>query len=136
MSSKTFNCGDLVAYSKGYDNGISIYWWCRWCRLLDIMVDGQSHHSYDIVTGQGDENTNALFKLQPLGISYDSIWDFSRKIEPLNEEVIWTQRTHDIILIETDNMERLYREMIKTADDKIQFIRKYRNRDEKIEELM
>lgn len=133
MSTKTFNCGDLVAYSKGYDNGISIYWWCR---LLDIVVDGQSHNSYDIVTGCGDKNTDGLFKLQPLGISYDSIWDFSRKIEPLNEEVIWTQRTHDVHLIETDQMEKLYNELIRKADDRIQFIRKYRNRDEKLEELL
>lgn len=132
MSTKTFNCGDLVAYSKG-DNGISIYWWCR---LLDIVVDGQSHNSYDIVTGCGDKNTDGLFKLQPLGISYDSIWDFSRKIEPLNEEVIWTQRTHDVHLIETDQMEKLYNELIRKADDRIQFIRKYRNRDEKLEELL
>lgn len=130
---KKFKSGDLVAYFNGWDNGVSTY---LWCKLLDLMVEGQSQDQYDIVTGRGDENTKATFKLKPIGVSYNNIWDMSREIEPIDKPPFWTDKSHDIELIETIHMEKLYREFIQKVNYKIDFIRQHRNRIEKLEQLL
>jgi hypothetical protein len=133
MSGVKFNCGDLVVCSRGYNNGISIYWWCN---LLDIVVDQESHNSYVIVTGHGDKNTNALLKLKPVGVSKGDIWGFDSKIKPIDEEIFYTEKTHDIHLVETDYMKRIYDSLIKTANSRMDFIMKHRSRSEKLDEIL
>lgn len=136
----TFKCGDLVTYSKGYKNGVPVYsesasiiWWCR---VLDIVVNKESYNQYDIITGRGDENTKAIFKLRPLGLSHGSHWDFSCKIEALNESDFNTGRTHDIHLIDTNYFQKEYSKYIQIAQDKMDFINRNRNRDEKLDDIL
>lgn len=128
-----FKCGDLVVYSNGYLNGVSIYWWCK---VIDIIVNNQSHDQYEIITGRGDENTKAIFRLKPLGISKYDLWDFKYQIDSLDEEEFSTDQTHSIHLIDTQYFQKEYVKHIKKANDKMDFINKHRNRNEKIEDLI
>ncbi|HOB26375.1 MAG TPA: hypothetical protein PKG93_04445 [Bacilli bacterium] len=134
---KRFNCGDIVVFDNGYDNGISLY---KWCKVLDMIVresDGSvSYDSYDIITGQGDKNTELLFKLKTIGDSRGSIWETDSIINPVNGDVFCTDKTHSVTLIETDYMEKLYRRTIENASDKINFIRLNKNRNEKLNDLL
>jgi hypothetical protein len=133
MSEVRFSCGDLVVCSRGHNNGISIYWWCK---LLDIVVDQESHNSYVIVTGRGDENTNALLKLKPVGVSKGDFWEFDSEIKPIDKEIFYTEKTHDAHLVETDFMKNKYDSLIKTANSKMDFIMKNRSRLEKLDEVL
>lgn len=131
--SKRFNCGDIVVYDNGYDNGISLY---KWCKVLDMIVDDVSYNSYDIITGHGDRNTKLTFKLKPIGDSRGCIWETDSRINPINGDVFYTDKTHSVTLIETDYMEKLYRRSIKDVNDKINFIRLNKNRNEKLNDLL
>lgn len=131
--SKIFNCGDIVAFDNGYNSGVSLY---KWCRVLDMIVDDISYDSYDIITGRGDRNTKLLFKLKTIGDSRGSIWDIDSKIIPVDGDIFYTDKTHSVILIETDYMEKLYRQAIEDANDKINFIRFNKNRNEKLNDLL
>ena len=131
--SERFNCGDIVAFDNGYNSGVSLY---KWCRVLDMIVDDISYDSYDIITGHGDRNTKLLFKLKIIGDSRGSIWDIDCKIIPVDGDIFYTDKTHSVTLIETDYMEKLYKKAIEDANDKINFIRLNKNRNEKINDLL
>ena len=131
--SKIFNCGDIVAFDNGYNSGVSLY---KWCRVLDMIVDDISYDSYDIITGHGDRNTKLVFKLKTIGDSRGSIWDIDCKIIPVDGDIFYTDKTHSVTLIETDYMEKLYKKAIEDANDKINFIRLNKNRNEKINDLL
>jgi len=130
---KRFNWGDIVVCANGYDNGISLY---KWCKVLDMIVDDVSYNSYDIITGHGDRNTKLTFKLRPIGDSKGNIWDIHSKINPVNGDVFYTDKTHSVTLIETDYMEKLHQRAIESTNNKINFIRLNKNRSEKLNDLL
>lgn len=129
-----YRCGDLIAHAFGYDNGRTTY---NWCKVLDIVVDNKSYGEYDIITGQGDQNTKVKFLLKPVGKSLDSCSDLKYPIEVISDSTnYWADRPSDIHLIKTEYMEKIYQDLITQANNKMNFIRQHRNRIEKLEELL
>jgi len=135
MSSQKFNRGDLVAFENGYDNGVTIY---EWCKVLDLIVNEVSYDSYDIIRSQGNLNTKIIFHLKPIGRSRGGFREFTShyKINPISKDDFYTDKPHSVYLVDTEYFEKLYQEMIESSNEKINFIRLNKNRNEKLDDLL
>jgi|688.fasta_scaffold902217_1 hypothetical protein len=131
-----FNCGDIVTFHKGNSNGMSIYWWCKVLDLILRSEGDKSYDSYEVVTGCGDLNTDILFHLKHIGISKKDTNSNREIIRVDNGSVFYTDKSHDIYLIKTEDMEKSYIETIDIAKNRIEFIRLNKNRNEKLDDIL
>jgi hypothetical protein len=112
------------------------------CLLISSYTFGQVDQKINLtdttfkvfgVCEQCKDRIEGALKLK--GIS-KAIWDIDSKIIPVDGDIFYTDKTHSVILIETDYMEKLYRQAIEDANDKINFIRFNKNRNEKLNDLL
>ena len=138
--------GDLIYYSPSYTHSLYHY-----CRVLNIIHNGESVDELDVITGRGEKNTKAKFLLKILGTETSTFWrDMNGMVDEKNLEIsnrkdknnaidsstFWTDETHSIYVIDINEAEKYYQKAIKTSQLKFQFIKKNQNRDYKLDILL
>jgi hypothetical protein len=131
--SKLYRIGDLITVLKSFNPTEHYY-----CRIVDIIDEnGESHSSYDIVTGHGDSNSKVRINAFSLGIESQ----YKTKIEVLEQgHLIEGIDPHNAYLVSNDDEIKKSEFRIKCLTENIKFFEKNRNvielREERINKVL
>ena len=125
--------GDLIEHVLYYDNGIP---YVVYGKIIDILDDnGESHSEYTIITGWGDANSKVAVVVKTTsgvkasyGVIKELNEDESGKILHLNP--------HKFVLVNNKYEINKLEEEIKIMEQRIDFLYKNRNREDKLNELL
>lgn len=102
--------GDLCKYTLGYDNGKSVYVWCKLVSIKD--ESGNLHNEYNIVTGHGDKNSKVTLDLKPL--LYTNLSKQDKYYGDIDSKIIKDINPHNVYFH--------YESWLKETENKIEFL--------------
>ncbi len=123
---------DLVMISNGFVSGTPTYFWAKVISIVD--KNNKEHQEMEIITQEGDKNSNVKIKLKKIGKSNGHYWDpptnEDKFIENVNPEIIISD-THDIHYPSIQRVINAIDGMKKNLD----WIKLHQNREFKLKEL-
>jgi len=124
--------GDLICATESYHPSINRYY-----NIVDIVDEyGISHNEYYIITGYGDKNSNVVITAKPIADLHENVhYDISQKIVYIEEDII-NIKTRDIIKIDIDYLEEVHNKYLIRLNNKMDFVKKHRNRIDKLDFLL
>lgn len=111
LKGKLVRVRDLCKHTLGYDNGRSVYVWCKITSIKDDS--GNLHNEYDVITGCGDDNSKVTFDLKALSYCRD-LSNIDNLYGELNNRIISDVNPHNVYFH--------YDYWLKETEDKIRFL--------------
>lgn len=126
MSKELYRIGDLVKHTLGYKNGVSIDIYARVENIVD-NVSNDSFYEYDVVTGEGDNNSKITITIKPIAYCKDlSNCDLdSIKLDP-----------HKVYKKDINFMREEINKKMDFLERKLDFINKSENRIDKLNKIL
>lgn len=134
MSKKLFRIGDICRTNKSYNPTTDYI-----CKIIEILdEDDIKHYEYNVITGQGDSNSKLKLKLKVIGNIISSNYydcDFKLLEEDINLILIFNNM-HNVSIIDVNSYIEKSIKKINNIEQNISFLKKNRNREDKLESLL